>query len=401
MNIGDMRFLVAEDHDFQRRVLVRMLTSLGARHVAEAADGKSALELIRGLVEPLDIIISDLDMPGMDGMEFMRHIGDSRVRADVILSSALDRSLLSSVETMAKAYGINLLGTIEKPATQQKLLALIQLHKPPAAKSEAPRPAAPAAAIPLDEIKQALTAGEFEPFFQPKVELASGQVKGAEALARWRRPGAGLVPPYAFIKPLEDAGLIDDLTWVMLEKTARICRDWNRAGLDVSISVNLSLKSLTDSRLAERVTALVQDQGLDTRRIILEITETAAMTEVGRALENLARLRMKGFGLSIDDYGTGYSSMQQLSRIAFTELKIDQSFVMNAIREETSMVILESSLDMARKLKIKAVAEGVEGRAHWDLLRRLRCDLAQGYFIAKPMAAAEFAGWARGWQPPD
>ncbi|MFI4986714.1 MAG: EAL domain-containing protein [Alphaproteobacteria bacterium] len=394
MRIDELHFLVAEDHDFQRRTLVRILRSLGAKHVVEAGDGKMALELFRNSPQAVDIIISDLDMPGMDGMELIRHIGDAGVPVAMILSSAVDRSLLSSVETMTKAYGITLLGAIEKPVSPKKLLALLALHVPPPPKPE--RPAA-AAAFSLDEIKLALANSEFEPFFQPKVELAGGLVKGAEALARWRHPQRGIVAPYAFIGRLEDEGLIDDLTWMMLEKSSRCCRDWVAAGLDITVSVNLSLKSLTDTDMAERVTQLVHGQGIEPRRVILEVTETAAMTEVARALENLARLRMKGFGLSIDDYGTGYSSMQQLSRIAFTELKIDQSFVMGAVNETASRVILQSSLDMARKLKLKSVAEGVEARAHWDLLCKLGCDLVQGYFVAKPMAAAEFVPWAKSW----
>jgi EAL domain-containing protein (putative c-di-GMP-specific phosphodiesterase class I) len=167
------------------------------------------------------------------------------------------------------------------------------------------------------------------------------------------------------------------------------------------VSVNLSLKSLTDPGLAERITGLVQKQDLDPRRMVLEVTESAAMTDVGRALENLTRLRMKGFGLSIDDYGTGYSSMQQLSRIPFTELKIDQSFVLSALEKESSKVILASSLDMARKLKLHSVAEGVETRAHWNLLKSLGCDIAQGYFVAKPMDAHTFSEWSLKWTPPE
>ena len=164
------------------------------------------------------------------------------------------------------------------------------------------------------------------------------------------------------------------------------------------MSVNLSLKSLTDIRLADRVTELVLSENLEPRHMVLELTESAATTDVGKALENLARLRMKGFGLSIDDYGTGYSSMQQLTRIAFTELKIDQSFVTNAAKQESAKVILESSLDMARKLNITAVAEGVETQADWNLLRQLGCGLAQGYFIARPMEAGAYPNWVRGWK---
>jgi EAL domain-containing protein (putative c-di-GMP-specific phosphodiesterase class I) len=135
--------------------------------------------------------------------------------------------------------------------------------------------------------------------------------------------------------------------------------------------------------------------------MVLEITETAAMTDIGKALENLARLRMKGFGLSIDDYGTGYSSMQQLSRIPFTELKIDQSFVLSATEKESSRVMLASSLDLARNLKLKSVAEGVETRAHWDVLKNLGCDIAQGYFVARPMEAKAFEDWVLEWRAPE
>ena len=130
----------------------------------------------------------------------------------------------------------------------------------------------------------------------------------------------------------------------------------------------------------------------------MEVTESAATCNIGEALENLARLRMKGFGLSIDDYGTGYSSMHQLTRIAFTELKIDQSFVANAVKQESARVILESSLGMAKKLNITAVAEGVETQADWNLLRGLGCDLAQGYFIARPMEAWRYPDWVRDWK---
>lgn len=396
MGIENLHVLVAEDHEFQRKTLVRMLTALGAKRVSEAGDGKIALSIFRDRLLPVDIIISDLEMPGMDGMEFMRHIGEAKSPVSVILSSALDSALISSVEAMTKAYGITLLGAIEKPITPEKLRSLLEKYAPPKPKS--PKPAAPA--IPLDDIRRGLHAQEFEPFFQPKVNLTDGGVVGAEALARWRHPQKGIVAPYAFIGEMENHGLIDQLMWLMLEKSAARCREWLGKGLEVSVSVNLSLKSLSEAALAERITERVAAQNLSTKQMVLEITESAAMTDIGRALENLTRLRMKGFGLSIDDYGTGYSSMQQLSRIPFTELKIDQSFVMSAVEKESSQVILASSLDMARKLKLKAVAEGVETRAHWNLLQKLGCDIAQGYFIAKPMEAAAFLDWVLQWHPP-
>jgi EAL domain-containing protein (putative c-di-GMP-specific phosphodiesterase class I)/FixJ family two-component response regulator len=394
MKIADIHFLVVEDHDFQRETLVHTLTSLGARHIIEAANGHAALAAIQG--QPIDIIISDLEMPGMDGMEFIRHVSEAGVPVSMILASVHDRSLLASVGTMTEAYGVNLLGTIEKPATTQKLEALIRLHKSRAI----PQPEPVRVAVSEADISDALAARLFEPVFQPKVDVATGSLKGLEALARWHHPKQGMVGPYAFIPALEANQRIDELTWIMLDKAAASCRDWRAAGLDITVAVNLSLGSLTQVGLADRITELVHAQNVEPKYITLEVTETVAMTDIARALENLTRLRIRGFGLSIDDYGTGYSSMQQLSRIPFTELKIDQSFVMRAIEKDSCRVMLESSLEMAKKLRLQAVAEGVETRAAWDLLKTMGCDAAQGYFIARPMPAAQIADWASGWAPP-
>ncbi|HSV51430.1 MAG TPA: EAL domain-containing response regulator [Burkholderiaceae bacterium] len=390
MRIGELRFLAVEDHPFQRSVLMRLLTSLGATQICDAPDGHAALKILKTSAAPIDIIISDLDMPGMDGMEFMRHLGEARVAASIILASALESVLLASVETMSRAYGVRILGVIEKPITRAKLDALIGQHRP----AQPLPPKAPDPSFTLEEVAHGLAHDEFEPFFQPKVELATGRVTGAEALARWRHPQFGVVAPSAFIGLLEAGDRIDALTWTMLEKSAAVCRQWQAArGQELAMSVNLSIRSLADVQLADQVTALVRAQQLEPRHMVLEITESAATTDVGKVLENLSRLRMKGFGLSIDDYGTGYSSMQQLMRIAFTELKIDQSFVANAARQQSASVILASSLDMAKKLNITSVAEGVETQQDWDLLTLLGCKLAQGYFIARPMPAQALFAW--------
>jgi EAL domain-containing protein (putative c-di-GMP-specific phosphodiesterase class I)/FixJ family two-component response regulator len=398
MKAEELCFLVAEDHDFQRRTLVAMLKRLGAKQVIDVADGRSALDCFRDPAAAVDIIISDLDMPGMDGMELIRHIGEAGIAVSMILSSAVDHAVLASVQTMTKAYGIALLAAIEKPVTLQKLEAAIGRYQPPQARSDRPR--ASTSPFSVEEVRNGLQNGEFEPFFQPKIDLGTGRVEGAEALARWRHPEKGIVGPYAFIGVMEDGGLIDELTWVMLERSARQRHDWAQLGLELAISVNLSLKSLVDTEIADRITRIVRTESVEPGGIILEVTESAAMTQVPQALENLARLRMRGFHLSIDDYGTGYSSMQQLIRVAFTELKIDQSFVMNAVDDDSCRVILESSIEMARKLKIRSVAEGAETRAHWDLLQLLGCDIVQGYFIARPMAAADLENWIRQWSPP-
>ncbi len=392
--VGGLRMLVAEDHEFQRSMLIAMLEQLGVMHVHAVADGREALRVVREVEQPFDVIITDIDMPSMDGLEFIRSLGEAKLRTSLIITSSLERSLLDSVEKMSAAYGMRLLGTIEKPASPEKLADLIAVHQLAKGKPEQVR--APSQAFSLEEVLAGLKNAEFEPHFQPKLELVSGRVKGAEALARWRHPTKGMVQPFAFIQLLEDNAQMAELTWLMLGKSAAHCRDWRAAGLDLDVSVNISVTMLDDVAIADAITSEVVSQGLDPRHVILEITESALMTKVGPVLENLARLRMKGFGLSIDDYGTGYSSMQQLTRIPFTELKIDRSFVTNATRHEASRLILESSLEMARKLRIISVAEGVETQQDWDLLRDQGCVLAQGYHIARPMAAEQFPEWVRG-----
>lgn len=391
----DLRFLVVEDHAFQRSMMVEMLEGLGVQSIHEAADGFSALEVTRELEQPFDIIVTDIDMPGMDGMAFIRRLGEAKVRASLIITSGLDKSLLETMVTMIGAYGMRLLGTVEKPPTPERFAELITMHwqsRPaPAKPKQGPSP------FSLEQVMEGLHAEQFEPYYQPKIDLKTRRVKGAEALARWHHPHAGVVLPHAFISLLEDADQISELTWIMLAKSAQDCRNWRDAGLDLNVSVNLSVKLLGDPAIADAITWQVTQQGLEPRHVILEITESAAMSSVGHVLENLIRLRMKGFGLSIDDYGTGYSSMQQLTRIPFTELKIDQSFVLHAARQESSRMILESSLEMARKLGITSVAEGAESAEDWNLLRDCGCDLAQGFFVARPMRAASFPEWVRTW----
>ena len=385
--------LIAEDHDFQRRTLVRMLHGLGIIDILEAANGREALEIIRSASKPPEIVLSDLNMPEMDGMAFIHHLGEARSGLGVVIISALDPVLLGSVAKMADAYGVHLLGVIEKPVTRERLAQLLAGHR---ATPKTPPPARPAPpAFGWQEIRAGIANREFEPFFQPKIEMASGRVVGAEALARWRHPAHGLVAPYAFILELERHQDMDALTFLMLEKAAHACRNWLAACSDLTVSVNLSLTSLADTSLADRIIASVKGAGLEPDHMVLEITETAAMTELAPALENLTRLRMHGFGLSIDDYGTGFASMQQLARVPFTELKIDQGFVTGCARNRAAHVIIEASLALARGLGLKAVAEGIETEEDWDTLKAAGCDIAQGYFLSRPLEEEAFLEFCR------
>jgi EAL domain-containing protein (putative c-di-GMP-specific phosphodiesterase class I)/CheY-like chemotaxis protein len=399
-DLSQLRFLVVEDHGFQRWTLGNHLKELGATTVFFAADGKEALEIFSNATPAIDVIVTDLNMPGMDGMAFVRHLGELRIPVSIILVSSLERALLSSVSTMVRAYGVTLLDAIEKPVTARKLEAAVARYT---AVGSAPKPVAPSASFTQAEIETGMRNGEFEPFFQAKVDLKTGALKGAEALARWRHPAKGVVLPAAFIPLMESSRRIDEFTGWMLQRAAKSCRQWRSSGITATVSVNVSLVSLADVGIAERYVELIRGQGLEPRDVILEVTETAAVSDLARVLENLSRLRMIGFGLALDDYGTGYSSMEQLTQIPFTELKIDQSFVRAALTQRSSRAILESSLEMADKLRIAAVAEGVETLEQAVLLGELGCAMAQGLFIARPMADVEFVTWckAHALKPPN
>lgn len=397
MNVNELNLLIVEDDDFQRRMAVKMLHSMGATSICDAGNGKQALEMIHGEnINPVDIVICDLNMPEMDGLEFLRHLGQEHHNVAIIIISALGSKLLASAGKMAKLYGIKLLGAIEKPILLGQLKALLLKFE----RSENKwNQHIVMECFTLEEILQGISENQFEPFFQPKVNLKNGRLAGAEALARWAHPERGVISPYAFIPLLEQSGNIDNLTFLMLEKSATACRSLQDRCHTLTISVNLSLASLDDIALADKITQVVRKAGIDPQSIVLEITESAAMTDVAHALENLARLCMNGFALSIDDYGTGYSSLQQLTRIPFSELKIDQSFVKDFADNESLRIVVESSIDMAHKLHVKSIAEGVETQQDWDILKKVGCDMAQGYFIAKPMNLVSFVEFCEGYLP--
>lgn len=387
-NIDKLNLCVMEDDEFQRKMLIKMLQTLGVTSIREGGDGRQMLKIVHSEKVKPDIVLCDLNMPKMDGLEFLRRLGGAYQNIAVIIISSLDSKLLVAAGKIAKMHGIQLLGAVEKPIMLTQLKTLLSKFE----HIEDPKTSnmTEETHFTLEEILAGIHAKQFVPFFQAKVDLKSSRLVGAEALARWIHPKHGIVSPYAFIPILENSNNIDELTFHMLEQSAAACRIFHDNGHFISVSVNLSLASLGDQNLAEKITNIVKKSGLENRYIVLEVTESAAMTDIANAMENLTRLRMNGFSLSIDDYGTGYSSMQQLTRIPFNELKIDQSFVQDFAENEALRIVVESSIHMAHKLRVKSIAEGVETQQDWDMLKSMKCDIVQGYFISRPIDLAAF-----------
>ncbi len=394
MDIAHLHFLVAEGDPGLRKSLVDMLGGLGATQITEVPDGHTALRCFQDTFTPtVNVAIIDIALPGMDGLELIRSLAAMNCRARVIIVGALDNNLLFSVETMAQAYGLDLLGTIGTPVHSMPLQELLEHYQPPAAPVSRKK-------IPnfsFAEVGMGLQARQFEPYFQPKIELESGIVRGLEVFARWDHPEHGILGPASFIDALEQNGRIDFLDWSMIEKSVERCREFQDRNLPMEISINLAAETLAHPAFIQQITACTERHGVLPQYVTFEMPETAVLTNDPSFLERLVRLRIMGYGLAIDDYGTGRSNLQLLARVPFSELKIDRSFVDGASRRRPLGTVLSSCLSLARSLDRKSVAVGVETRNDWDFLQGLGCTYAQGYHIAKPMKADAFPGWLEDW----
>ncbi|MGN6789185.1 MAG: EAL domain-containing response regulator [Rhodanobacteraceae bacterium] len=391
--LSQVSVLVVEDHDFQRQVAIRLLQQMGVASVLDAPDGRSALTTLGHQEHPVDVVLVDLDLPHMDGIEFIGHVARERLASAVVVLTALDPALLNTVRLMARASGMRVLGTVEKPLTQGKLSEVIELYfTADLLADEDPHPD-------IDEglLAEALASEAFEAWFMPQVAIGSGFVVGVEALARWSLNGRA-VSPARFIPELERSGLIDALTERVLAQACRWRQRWCEAGMKLHLSVNVSMHNLDDTSAADRYQAIVQAAGVDPHDITLEITESAMMHEAAQVLNVLARLRLKGFGLSVDDFGTGWSSLSQLAQLPVTELKIDRGFINGAAHDARNRAVVEASLDLGRKLKLTTVAEGVRSVDEWQMLAELGCSRAQGELIGMAVPGDQLGAAIEKWR---
>ncbi len=247
------------------------------------------------------------------------------------------------------------------------------------------------------DLRRAIDHQEITLYYQPQVALATGELTGLEALARWRHAERGWIPPTAFIPVAEHMGLIKPLTLYLAELAGRDAMTLSKTGVDLAVAVNVSMRNLLDAHFPEMLEDVVARTGQPAERLKLEITESAVMAEPGRVLDSMKRLRSAGIRFSIDDFGTGYSSLAYLQRLPVEEIKIDRSFVGHMIEETGSTAIVRATIELGGSLGLDVVAEGVEDEPTWQALKRMGCSAAQGYFIGRPMPVGELAGWMRNW----
>ncbi|MBV1787960.1 EAL domain-containing response regulator [Marinobacterium sp. D7] len=389
-----MNILVIDDDAFVLKLLKLQLANLGQPEVMTCESANDALEALADR-QQMEIVFCDIQMPGMDGVELVRHLAHMEFQGGLVLMSGEDERILSTVQYLAQAHRLKVLGALQKPITPVQLRGILQGQASPAAK---PR-RADRKIYSVEAVASAIENGELINYYQPKVSMCSREVVGVEALVRWQHPYDGLVFPDQFISTAEQNGLIDDLTRLVLLNALRHCRDWQASQLRLSVAVNISMSNLVSLDFPDFIVKAAQDLDFDLSLLILEVTESQLMQNPLTALDILTRLRLKNITLSIDDFGTGHSTLTQLRDIPFNELKVDSGFVHDAGDNASCRAILEASLDLARRLGMKSVAEGVENLADWHFLSRLACcDVAQGYFIAKPMPAQTLPSWIQEWQ---
>jgi len=382
--------MIAESADFQART---------------ATDPETFFQLLESW-QPSHIAL-DLIMPLLDGVQVLEQLAARGCRAGIIITSGVGNRVLDAAGRSASEHGLNIVGRLAKPFTPAALRSLLLTSAVVESAGRSPGPSSRQdEAIPqptFAELQRALAENEFCLLYQPQISCRSGQLLGFEALARWRHPRFGLIGPGRFIGPIETAGLMQRLTDTVIEQSL----DWlsspeatalndGRDENQLTLSINIAPHSLANEDFVENALATCRAHNIAPERIIFELTESSAMHDPIASLDQLTRLRIKGFQLSIDDFGTGYSSILQLARLPFSEIKIDRSFVMKALHSAESSVVVRSVVDLGRRLSLRTVAEGVEDDSTLDYLDSIGCEAAQGFHVGRPMPASALSDWLAG-----
>lgn len=376
----DIKILILEDHSLTNNLLICTLNSLGYKNVFSANCGRDALSLL--LKEAyFDILISDIIMPEFDGIDFLREaaaLGDIK---SLIISSEIEEDLRTSTRLLAKLYGYEILGDLAKPFSKDSLKILLERHEfTPRQKKimrvdELPR---------AHEIQQALLDGEFHAVFQPKFSLSDLAPIGAEALIRWQHPERGLLTPGIFLAEAIRLGHMDELTDIILKETLELVSK-STLPSQFKFSINLEVEQLSSLGLPQKIDRLFRDYNVNPSNIIFELTESSLMQAPTTSIENLVRLRLLGCGISIDDFGAGFSSLQRVCELPCTELKLDASFTWGLSFNARTAAAIRSVVQLSNSLNISVVAEGIETTEQLEHLKALNVDIGQGYLYSIPL----------------
>ena len=380
------RVLVIDDDARIGRIVQRVANKL--RVDTSVIDNPDLFESTYLRYQP-NIIFLDLQMPRLDGVELLRKLAENDCKAAIILMSGMDKSVMETAIKFGQSLSLQMVGTLSKPMNIVDLERVLikNFHQEEISIESV-------ATITGVDLLEAIDRNELVVHYQPQICLKTGKISGAEALVRWQHPKYGLLAPDSFIPIAEDdLDLIRPLTFFVLKKAVELFKVLEKNGTNINLSVNISAKLLSDLDLPDKVEQLLRQYQFNPHRLILEITESGAMEDPSLTMDILTRLRLKNIRLSLDDFGTGFSSLVQLYRMPFNELKVDKSFVMGAISSKEAAAISRVTIDLGHSLGLEVVAEGVEDEETYNWLGSLGCEICQGYFISRPLEAAAFSTW--------
>ena len=391
MSAADNIVLIDDD-----RVVGEIVSGLANSMGLQCSVTRTPDQFFQRIGPETSVIILDLVMPEMDGIEILRLLGERNCKARIILMSGINIRVIETAKKLAQSLGLSVIGHLQKPfpipQLQQMLTANFAPDRPAAAVEE------PQLEIPDADLYRALERKEFVVYYQPQINIATGVVTGVEALSRWNHPELGLVFPDNFISRIETLGLMDNFCWATAERALEEVKQFSVVnGHLPRLAINVSVSSLRDLKFPDIFMNLARKYDFPAERIVLEITESGLM-EFSLALDVLTRLRMRNFQLSIDDFGTGYSMMKQLQNVPAIELKIDRTFVMHMHSNHADLVMVEKIIEMGHELEMEVIAEGVETEEQLKMLRARGCDGVQGYLFSRALPPAELLTWLQNYR---
>jgi len=378
-----MRVLVFDDDDAIGRLVARVATMSGMDATAVTNAGAFSQSLID---DPPQVVVLDLQLGGTDGVEQMRHLAELQYAGTLVLMSGYDSRVLGTARSVGKSLGLKVECVLEKPLRVSELEEVFGHLR------------AAGEAISIERLLTGIANDELLLNFQPVVTRTPRALRKLEALVRWEHPELGRIPPNDFLPMAEsNVAAMDALTDWVVGAAAEAYQVLVELGVAVPIAVNISTQNLHDLALPDRLEQKLRAASMPVEHLCLEITESAVFRDVARTMDILSRMRLKGMQLSIDDFGTGYSSLKMLRQMPFSEIKIDQSFVVDVVTSRDSRAIVKSIIDLAHNMDMGCVAEGVETEETALLLEQLGVSHLQGYLIARPMLIEEVPAWLAAW----
>jgi len=384
------RILVIDDDHDSGQFVIDAAEAKGIECIATATAG----DFLEHLSADTTLIFLDIVMPEIDGIELLRMLGQAGCSAGIVLMSGADNRVMETAREWAETIGLPIIGHLQKPFRLTELETIFETSR--ALQVSATVDQTPRRMIEPGDIQGAIERDEFVLHYQPKIGLATGSIVGLEALVRWQHPERGLLFPDDFIRRTEELGLINQLGWIVVNRGLSDLRDFAiAADTSLTLSVNTSTFSLQDPGFSDMLLSLLQKYGIASHNLIFEITESGLIRKLSNTLDDLAKLRVEQVQLSIDNFGTGHSTTQQLRAIPATELKIDKSSVQNIHTNDRDCVLVQRTIEIGHILGMKVVAEGVETAEQLAFLLSNGCDIVQGYLFSRPLPAEELLKWLK------